>query len=296
MSFVHEPVLVQQVLSYLVHEPEGVYIDCTVGGGGHAGAILDLLAPNGFLLGIDADQDALAATAARLRVYGERVRLVKNNFRYLDEIWHDSGWPAPQGILFDLGVSSPQLDQKERGFSYHEDAPLDMRMDGEQPVTAATLVNNLTERELAHIIRKYGEERWSARIAQFIVQHRQREPINTTLQLVDVIKAAIPVAARRRGPHPARRTFQALRIAVNDELRALDEALQAAKRILASGGRLCVISFHSLEDRIVKHTFRAWARQGKVTILTKKPVTPAQAEIEVNPRSRSAKLRAVERS
>ncbi|HHT71658.1 MAG TPA: 16S rRNA (cytosine(1402)-N(4))-methyltransferase RsmH [Firmicutes bacterium] len=295
MTFLHEPVLLQEVLSYLACQPEGVYIDCTVGGAGHAAAMLDRSSPTGRLLGIDQDEAALAAAAKRLQPYGKRVQLTKGNFRCLDEIWQTSGLGAPLGVLFDLGVSSPQLDEKERGFSYQEDAPLDMRMDPKQAVTAATLINTLPERELAQIISQYGEERWAVRIAKFIGQRRQQQPITTTAQMVDVIKAAIPAAARRRGPHPARRTFQALRIAVNDELAALRKGLEAAGRILAPSGRLCVISFHSLEDRIVKHTFRSWAQEGGFTVLTKRPVVPSPEEAKENPRARSAKLRAIRR-
>ncbi|MFY9189048.1 MAG: 16S rRNA (cytosine(1402)-N(4))-methyltransferase RsmH [bacterium] len=295
MTFLHEPVLLQEVLSYLACQPEEVYIDCTVGGAGHAAAMLDRSSPTGRLLGIDQDEAALAAAAKRLQPYGKRVQLTKGNFRCLDEIWQTSGLGAPLGVLFDLGVSSPQLDEKERGFSYQEDAPLDMRMDPKQAVTAATLINTLPERELAQIISQYGEERWAVRIAKFIGQRRQQQPITTTAQMVDVIKAAIPAAARRRGPHPARRTFQALRIAVNDELAALRKGLEAAGRILAPSGRLCVISFHSLEDRIVKHTFRSWAQEGGFTVLTKRPVVPSPEEAKENPRARSAKLRAIRR-
>lgn len=291
MSFVHQPVLLQEVLAYLVQEPAGVYIDCTIGGGGHALAVLEQLSPAGFLLGIDQDQIALQAAAERLQTYRDQVKLVQGNFRQLQEIWQESALPAPQGILFDLGVSSPQLDEKERGFSYQEDAPLDMRMDQRQHLTAAEIVNTWPEAELAHIIRQYGEERWAARIASFIVKRRKQQRLSTTGELVDVIKAAIPAAARRRGPHPARRTFQALRIAVNDELGALQVGLEAARCILAPAGRVCVISFHSLEDRIVKHTFRAWAEENDFNILTKKPVTPSAKETEANPRARSAKLR-----
>lgn len=295
MSFLHQSVLLKEALSYLDCRSEGVYIDCTLGGAGHAAAILDQSSPNGLLLGIDQDQAALSAAAERLEPYGSRAYLVQGNFRRVDEIWRASGLLAPKGILFDLGVSSPQLDEKERGFSYWEDAPLDMRMDRGQEVTAADLINTLPEAELAHIIGRYGEERWAARIAKFIVNRRNQQHVATTGDLVDIIKAAIPAAARRRGPHPARRTFQALRIAVNEELEALTEGLVAAGRILAPGGRICVISFHSLEDRIVKHTLRSWAEGGEFVVLTKKPVVPDSKEEDDNPRARSAKLRAVMR-
>ncbi|HKM39759.1 MAG TPA: 16S rRNA (cytosine(1402)-N(4))-methyltransferase RsmH [bacterium] len=295
MYFQHEPVLLPEVLSYLACQSEGLIIDCTVGGAGHAEAILEKTSPSGSLLAIDQDQAALSAAARRLRKYGRRVGLVKGNFRQVEEIWRGSGLASPIGILFDLGLSSPQVDQKERGFSYQADAPLDMRMDTTQQTTAATIVNELSENELANIIKRYGEERWAARISKFICQRRRQEPINTTAQLVDVIKSAIPAAARRRGPHPARRTFQALRIAVNDELEALSRGLDGAREIIAPGGTICAISFHSLEDRIVKRSFRAWALQGEYTVLTKKPLVPTFEETERNPRSRSAKLRAIRR-
>lgn len=295
MAFRHEPVLLDEVLRYLGCRPGGVYIDCTLGGGGHAREILERTAPDGVLLGIDRDEAALAAAREKLQPYGDRARLVHANFRRLEAIWQESGLPAPQGILFDLGVSSPQLDEAERGFSYQADAPLDMRMDRTQSLTAWDVVNTWPRRELARIIREYGEEKWAQRIAGLIEKRRQRRPLETTGELVEVIKEAIPAAARRRGPHPARRTFQALRIAVNNELGSLEEGLVAAGHILAPGGRILVISFHSLEDRIVKHTFRRLAEAGELEIVTKKPVTPTEAEIARNPRSRSAKLRVGEK-
>ncbi|MDI3538167.1 MAG: rRNA (cytosine1402-N4)-methyltransferase [Bacillota bacterium] len=295
MTFRHEPVMLDEVLYYLGCRPGGLYIDCTLGGGGHAREILERTAPDGVLLGIDRDEAALAAAGEKLEPYGDRVRLVHANFCRLKEIWQESRLPAPQGILFDLGVSSPQLDEAERGFSYQVDAPLDMRMDRTQSLTAWDVVNTWPRRELARIIREYGEEKWAQRIAGFIEKRRLRRPIDTTGELVEVIKEAIPAAARRRGPHPARRTFQALRIAVNNELGCLEESLVAAGHILAPGGRVLVISFHSLEDRIVKHTFRRLAGAGEIEIVTKKPVTPTEAEIARNPRSRSAKLRVGEK-
>lgn len=270
-------------------------MDCTLGGGGHAWEILARSAPDGVLLGIDRDEEAIAAARVRLAPYGERVRLVHANFSQLKPVWRKTGFPAPLGILFDLGVSSPQLDEAERGFSYQADAPLDMRMDRTQRLTARDVVNTWPREEIARILREYGEERWALRIASFIEKRRQEVPIETTGELVELIKAAIPAAARRHGPHPARRTFQALRIAVNDELGCLEEALTAAAEILAPGGRLCVISFHSLEDRIAKHTIRRLAAAGQLTVLTKKPVVPTPEEEVQNPRSRSAKLRAAEK-
>lgn len=291
MAFQHRPVLLAETLTYLDCRPNGTYIDCTLGAGGHAHAILERSAPEGKLLGIDRDRTALQATREKLAAFAERLHLVHGNFRDLKSIWRGSGLPAPQGILFDLGVSSPQLDEPERGFSYQLDAPLDMRMDDTEELTAWEIVNRWPREELARIMREYGEERWALRIAGFIEKRRLRGPIETTGELVQVIKDAIPAAARRHGPHPARRTFQALRIAVNDELGALEEGLLAAGHILAPGGRVCVISFHSLEDRIAKHTLRRLAETGELELVTKKPVLPTAEEIEANPRSRSAKLR-----
>lgn len=291
MAFQHRPVLLAETLTYLDCRPNGTYIDCTLGAGGHAHAILERSAPEGKLLGIDRDRTALQATREKLAAFAGRLHLVHGNFRDLKSIWRGSGLPAPQGILFDLGVSSPQLDEPERGFSYQLDAPLDMRMDDTEELTAWEIVNRWPREELARIMREYGEERWALRIAGFIEKRRLRGPIGTTGELVQVIKDAIPAAARRHGPHPARRTFQALRIAVNDELGALEEGLLAAGHILAPGGRVCVISFHSLEDRIAKHTLRRLAETGELELVTKKPVLPTAEEIEANPRSRSAKLR-----
>ena len=293
MGFIHQPVLLSKVLAYLIEQRDGVYIDCTLGGGGHAEAMLKCLSSEAQLLGIDQDSIALAAAANRLEPYKRQITLVHGNFSRLESIWRDTGLAAPMGILFDLGVSSPQLDDKGRGFSYQEDAPLDMRMDQKQLFTAAQLLNTWSEKEIARIIIQYGEERWAARIASFIVQQRARKPLATTGELVDLIKAAIPAAARRRGPHPARRTFQALRIAVNKELEVLSSGLKAAANILAPGGRIVVISFHSLEDRIAKQTFRGLAAENNFTILTKKPIIPTNEEIEQNPRARSSKLRAM---
>lgn len=299
----HVPVLLDQVLTYLAPRRGGRYVDGTVGAGGHAAAILEAAGDAGELLGIDRDPQALALAAARLEPYKERVRLVRGNFRDLDRHLAAAGWDAVDGILLDLGVSSMQLDDPARGFSYQVEAPLDMRMDPGQPVTAADLVNNASRDQLARWMAEYGEERWAGRIADFIVAARQRRPITTTTQLVEVIKDAIPARARRRGGHPARRTFQALRIAVNGELEGLEAFLQGAAQRLRPGGRLVVISFHSLEDRAVKGAFRALAAGDEdgsgdgapFRILTRRPVTPGGEEARRNPRARSAKLRALER-
>lgn len=307
---VHIPVLQAETLKYLEPREGGVYVDCTIGLGGHARAVLERIGPAGLLIGIDRDPAALEIAWRELAAYRERLVLIRDNFQNLRRILERFSIGAVDGFLFDLGVSSLQLDTPERGFSYWNDAPLDMRMDPRQPITAYHLVNGLTEDELERIIREFGEERWSRRIAQFIVRERARQPIETTGQLVDVIKSAIPAAARRSGGHPARRTFQALRIAVNNELSGLADAIKDAVSLLRAGGRICVISFHSLEDRVVKQTFKELSRgcvcppdmpacrcghKPQIKVLTTKPVVPTANEVEANPRARSARLRAAER-
>lgn len=305
-SFSHTSVMLDEVIELLAPERGGIYVDCTLGAAGHTRAILDS-SPEARVIGIDQDPAALDASSEALAGYGGRVRLVRGNFRRLGAVLDSLGVGAVDGVLFDLGVSSPQFDEAGRGFSYRYDAPLDMRMDPDLPVTAGDIVNTAPPEELARIIRDYGEERWASRIATFIAERRRTAPIETTGQLAELIKDAIPAAARREGPHPARRTFQALRIAVNDELAGLEEGLRAAIDRLASGGRVVVISFHSLEDRIVKRVFREYAsgctcppslpvcvcgKKPVLDILTKGPVVPSEAELTRNPRSRSAKLRA----
>lgn len=304
------PVLPAEVLRYLDPRPGGVYLDGTLGGGGHAAMVLEATAPDGILIGLDRDEQALAAARARLAPFGERARLFHRNFAELDPLLAELGIAGLDGFLLDLGVSSHQLDAGERGFSFQHDAPLDMRMDATQGVTAAELVNELLEGELARIIREYGEERWAKRIAIFIARARENAPIETTLQLADLVKGAIPRGAWEERIHPATRTFQALRIAVNDELGSLERGLAAALRLLKRGGRGVVISFHSLEDRIVKNMFRTLSRGctcprdfprcvcgavPQVRVLTGRPVTAGDAELKENPRARSAKLRAVEK-
>jgi 16S rRNA (cytosine1402-N4)-methyltransferase len=304
------PVLPAEVLRYLAPRPGGIYLDGTLGGGGHGLLVLEASAPDGILIGLDRDNAALAAARERLAPFGERARLFHRNFAELGEILSELGIAGLDGFLLDLGVSSHQLDTGERGFSFQQDAPLDMRMDTGTGESAAELLNRLPEEELARIIREYGEERWAKRIAAFIVRARVEGPIETTLQLSDLIKGAIPRGAWEERLHPATRTFQALRIAVNDELGSLERGLTAGIRLLNKGGRGVIISFHSLEDRIVKNTFRTLA-QGctcpkdfprcvcdtvpLVRVLTGKPVTAADAEVRENPRARSAKLRAVEK-
>lgn len=294
---VHKAVMLKEAIEFLAPQGGGTYVDCTLGGGGHSAEILRRIGSKGRLIGFDKDRSALERTKEALVPYLAQVVFVHSDFRYLAAVLQEQEIDQVDGILFDFGVSSYQVLEPERGFSYSCDAPLDMRMDDCSETTAADLVNSLPEKELANIIFRYGEERWSRRIAKFIVKQRERKPVTTTGQLVDIIKAAIPAAARRKGPHPARRTFQALRIAVNDELTGIEEGIRAGIPFLRPGGRIVAISFHSLEDRIVKNIFREYAKapEGVLSILTKKPLVPSQKEIKQNPRSRSAKLRAAEK-
>ncbi|HWI52075.1 MAG TPA: 16S rRNA (cytosine(1402)-N(4))-methyltransferase RsmH [Symbiobacteriaceae bacterium] len=305
MDFHHVPVLLHETLEGLAIDPAGTYVDCTLGGGGHSFEIAQRLGPEGRLICLDQDENALKAGGERLAPFGDRVTLVKTNFAQIAAVIERLGTGPVGGILMDIGVSSHQLDEGERGFSFHQDAPLDMRMDRQNPVSAATVLNEWDEAEIARILWEYGEEKWSKRIAQFIVKHR---PLSTTNDLVDVIKKAIPAGARREGGHPGRRTFQAIRIAVNDELGVLERGLEGAIQTLKPGGRLAVITFHSLEDRIVKQTFNRWVNPctcppgcpvcicGKQPVaehVSRKPITATETELENNPRSRSAKLRVV---
>jgi len=296
MEFAHTTVLLQESIEYLNCRPEKIYVDCTLGGGGHTQAILEAIGPTGKVIAIDQDQEAIKAAQERLSKYRDQLVFVNNNFGNIKDILDKLEIKQVAGIMFDLGVSSYQLDNPERGFSYQHDAPLDMRMDVEQEVTAADLVNTMPVEELSRIIWQYGEERWSKRIAQFIGEARNRKYLETTGELVEVIKAAIPAAARRKGPHPAKRTFQALRIAVNDELEVFRKAIKEGVPYLEEGGRMCVLSFHSLEDRIAKHTFRELKQEKIVKVLTSKPILPLEEEVEANPRARSAKLRAIEKA
>jgi len=296
MEFAHTTVLLEESVKYLNCRPGKIYVDCTLGGGGHSQKILEAIGPTGKLIAIDQDEEAIYSAKKRLGEYQEQIIFVRDNFVNLSAILDDLGIAKVDGIMFDLGVSSYQLDNPERGFSYQHDAPLDMRMNNEGSITAADLVNNSSVEELAKIIWQYGEERWSKRIAQFIGESRIRKPLATTGELVEVIKAAIPAGARRNGPHPAKRTFQALRIAVNDELEVFRQAIRSGVMRLEEEGRLCVISFHSLEDRIAKHTFRELKQEKIVKVLTNKPILPSEDELENNPRARSAKLRALEKA
>ena len=293
----HEPVLVDEIVFWLQCKPGGVYVDCTLGYAGLATRILHLTAPDGILIGIDRDAAALDASRARLQGVMPRVHLRHGNFSELKTLVGQVGIQHVDGVIFDLGVSSPQLDRPERGFSFRDDGPLDMRMDQSEGRTAADLIREMPERELADVIYQFGEERYSRRIARAIVEARTQSVIGTTRELAAVVERAVPAAYRHGRIHCATRTFQALRIAVNRELDVLEPALRDAVAMVAPGGRVCAVSFHSLEDRIVKHTFRALANgpDAAVRVLTKKPVIASESERDHNPRSRSAKLRVVER-
>jgi 16S rRNA (cytosine1402-N4)-methyltransferase len=296
----HVPVLADQAVGFLVPESgrdEGVVLDATVGAGGHAERLLDAMGPGRRLLGLDRDAEALAIARQRLARFGDRVRLVHANFDDLEEVVRAEGWDPVAGVLYDLGVSSMHFDDAERGFSYQHDAPLDMRMDRSQHLTARDVLNTYPQRDITRILRTYGEERWASRIAQFVVRARQRRPLSTTLELVELIRDAVPHAARRVGPHPARRTFQALRIEVNGELDALSSSLPQAVAMLGASGRLVAISYHSGEDRIVKRFMVAESRGEvpRLRLLVRSPVMADEAEVTVNPRASAAKLRAAER-
>ncbi len=310
MDFKHIPVLYSECISNLKIKPDGVYADGTLGGGGHAFGIGSLLSEAGMLIGIDRDQDAIDAASKRLDSLSCSVKLVRDNYSNIREILQELEVPGIDGALLDIGVSSFQLDNKERGFSYMQDAPLDMRMNREDSFTAYDVVNGYDRRQLADIIKKYGEEKWALRISEFIVKERAKGAIETTGQLVDIIKAAIPASARRDGPHPAKRTFQAIRIEVNNELEQLERAVDEFCDVLLPGGRLCIITFHSLEDRIVKEAFNRRLNPctcpkefpvcvcGKVTDVVKvtgKPIVSGREELDENPRARSAKLRVIEK-
>ena len=310
MEFSHYPVLLEECLEGLAIKPDGIYLDGTLGRAGHSRRIAQRLSAGGRLICVDRDQAALDAAQDRLAEWMDRVTLVHSNFADIDAILDGLGLDRIDGMLFDLGVSSPQLDDSSRGFSYMADAPLDMRMDRSEGLTAADVVNTWSQDELRRILLQYGEERYAGLIAAAIVRRRADKPIATTLELVDVIKGAMPGKALKEKQHPAKRSFQAIRIAVNDELTAVDRMIRAAVPRLKPGGRLAVITFHSLEDRIVKTGLAEFAKGctcppdfpvcvcGKtpdVTILTKKPILPGAQELEENPRSRSAKLRVAEK-
>ncbi len=308
----HVPIMVEEVISLLAPQRGGIFIDGTLGGGGHATAVLERLPAGSKLYGIDRDGQAICAASQRIAQLKTQAsfQAIRGNFFCMKELLAQESVSQVDGILLDLGVSSHQLDTPERGFSYQEEAPLDMRMDDTAPLTAYQVVNSYPFEQLAKIIREYGEERFAGRVAGAIVKERERAAIETTTQLAQIIKAAIPAANRREGPHPARRTFQALRIEVNGELEELGQAILQAHSLLRPGGRMCVITFHSLEDRIVKTVFRTLehpctcppkapvctcGKKPTAKVLTRKPIIAGEDELEQNPRARSAKLRAIER-
>ncbi len=308
--YIHRPVLLDECIEALNIRPEGIYLDGTLGRAGHSREIARRLSGSGRLICVDRDQAALDAAQERLGEWMDRVTLVHSNFDRVSEILDELGISGVDGMLFDLGVSSPQLDDGSRGFSYMADAPLDMRMDRSEGLTAADVVNTWSQEELRRILFQYGEERYAPLIAAAIVRHREERPIETTLELVDIIKEAMPARALKEKQHPAKRSFQAIRIAVNDELSSVDRMIQGAVPRLNKGGRLAVITFHSLEDRIVKTGFGAFAkgcicppdfpvcvcgRTPDIKLVNKKPILPSQQEIEENPRARSAKLRVAEK-
>ncbi len=284
--------MVEEVMTFLKCEPGHTYVDATLGGGGHASEILKRSVPDGVVIGMEWDEDALSEARNTLMPFGDRVKIFRENFVHLPDLMKAE---SADGILLDLGLSSIQVEKEERGFSFRGEGPLDMRMDQRMNETAAGLVNNLSPEELESTLSQYGEERWARRIARAIVQEREREPIRTTQALRKIVHRAIPRRFHSRRIDPATRTFQALRIRVNEELENLKKILETGWKILKRGGRMCVISFHSLEDRMVKETFRTLEKEGEMRVLTKKPVTPCEEEQKRNPRSRSGKLRCAER-
>jgi 16S rRNA (cytosine1402-N4)-methyltransferase len=309
MEFKHVSIMLEECIEGLNIKEDGIYVDCTLGGAGHSSEIIKRLSQKGMLIGIDQDKEALEAASKRLSEYSN-VKYVHNNFYNIDEILEELKIEKVDGILMDLGVSSYQLDNAERGFSYMKDAPLDMRMNREDDFSAFNIINGYSEEELCKIIRDYGEEKFAKRIAAFIVKAREKGSINTTFELVEIIKSAIPAKARREGPHPAKRTFQAIRIEVNKELAILNKTIEDGINRLNIGGRMAIITFHSLEDRIVKVKYKELEdpctcpkdfpicickKQPLVKIITRKPMEPSEEEVEENPRSRSAKLRVAER-
>lgn len=310
IRFSHKPVLFEECMEGLAIRPDGIYVDGTAGGGNHSFGIASRLGEGGRLIAIDQDADAIRAAGEKLKPFSDRVTVVRSNFGQIADVCRMLGIEKIDGLLLDLGVSSYQLDTAERGFSYQADAPLDMRMDSRNPLTAYDVVNSYTEQQLRRIFFDYGEERFSARIASAILRHREQALIRTTGELVRIIKEAIPAGARDGGHHPAKRTFQAIRIEVNAELDVIEPALRAAVAMLNPGGRAAVITFHSLEDRIVKQTFADLAtgctcpkslpvcvcgRRPVVRLVNRKPILPGEAELAENPRSRSAKLRIAEK-
>ena len=310
MDFQHKSILLNECMEGLSIKADGLYVDGTLGGGGHSFHIAQRLSDKGRLIGIDQDEDAIEAATKRLAQFKQRVTIVRDNYEHFQEILSTLSIPAVDGILLDLGVSSYQFDEADRGFSYRFDAPLDMRMDKRQDFTAKDLINSYSEAELYHIIRDYGEDKFAKNIAKHIVLEREKHPIETTFALSEVISHAIPMKMRVQGGHPAKKTFQAIRIALNRELEVLEESLDGMIKALKPGGRLCIITFHSLEDRIVKRAFRTaedpcicpkdfpictCGRKSLGKVISKKAILPSDLEREENPRSKSAKLRIFER-
>lgn len=308
--FKHTTVLLKEAAEGLNIDPDGIYVDCTLGGAGHSEYIVQKLSSKGRLIAFDQDETAIENAKAKLSPYMERITIIKSNFKHLKEKLAEHGIDYVDGVLFDLGVSSPQLDTPERGFSYHHDAPLDMRMDLHAPLTAYDVVNQWSYEQLVRIFFQYGEEKFSKQIARKIETYREQKAIETTLELVDLIKDAIPAPARRTGGHPAKRVFQAIRIAVNDELQVFEDTLGQAMEIIKPGGRVSVITFHSLEDRICKVAFKNASTppplppgipiipdefKPKYKLITRKPILPSDEELEDNNRARSAKLRIIEK-
>ena len=310
VEFSHRSVLLEECIEALAIKADGIYVDGTAGGAGHSSAIASRLGEGGLLLALDQDETAVAVATQRLSVFGDRARVVRSNFKAVADVCRELEIDRIDGLLLDLGVSSYQLDTPERGFSYRADAPLDMRMDVRNPLSAKTVVNEYPEDQIRRILFEYGEERYSSRIASNIIRARESAPIETTGELVEIIKRSVPAQARDGGHHPAMRTFQALRIEVNAELDVIAPAIKSAVDLLNPGGRIAIITFHSLEDRIVKQTFASLAsgctcpkglpicvcgKKPLVKVITKKPILPGDVELEENPRSRSAKLRVAEK-
>lgn len=309
MEFKHKSVLLNETIDGLNIKPDGIYVDGTLGGGGHAYEVCRRLGEKGSIVGIDQDAAAIEAASARLKDFGEKVTIVRSNYCDMKSKLHELGIDKVDGIVLDLGVSSYQLDTAERGFSYREDAPLDMRMDTRQKMTARDIVNDYTEADLYRVIRDYGEDKFAKNIAKHIVQARAVKPVETTAELAEIIRASIPMKFQKKSGHPAKRTFQAIRIELNRELDVLRDSLDDMIDLLNPGGRLCIITFHSLEDRIVKSAFRknenpctcppdfpvcVCGKKSKGSIITKKPILPSEEELEWNSRSKSAKLRIFE--
>ena len=311
MEFKHYSVLLEETIEHLNIRPDGIYVDGTLGGAGHASEVAKRLSEKGRLIGIDQDADAIRAAGERLKPFGDKVTIIRSNYANMKEELHRIGVEKVDGIVLDLGVSSFQLDTPERGFTYRdENAPLDMRMDDRQSLTAKDIVNGYSEMDLYRIIRDYGEDKFAKNIAKHIVQERAKKPIETTGELTEIIRASIPMKVQVTGGHPAKRTFQAIRIELNRELDVLRDSLDGMIDILDDGGRLCIITFHSLEDRIVKTIFRknenpctcpsdfpvcVCGKKSKGKVITRKPILPGETEMEENPRSKSAKLRIFER-